>query len=127
MCSGTMPALVAKPTTSRTNPTEAWPDEGSTVLIAANDVPPPAAASRANPISSNRKLSWVMTAYQRVADRTSALRAWSVRTRTVDATAITSHMSRNEMASDVAGTSCIPTRKSGNAVHAVRDAAGPCA
>ena len=124
---GTAPALVANPAISSAKAIDAWRDLGSTALMASKPVPPPSAASTVKPSSSSPKLRWVIAAYQSAADRTSSRSRCSVSTSTVEASAISSHISRNETASAAAGTSCIETRNAGSATQEVREAAGPCA
>ena len=95
--------------------------------IVAQEVPPPAAIRTPNPASRRRKLRCVITAYQIVAGRTGSRDAWSASRSTVEPPAISSQASRKVTASAAAGTSCMPTAKTANAVHPVREAAGPCA
>ena len=125
-CRGTIPALLANPTISRANATDAVPESAGTRAIAVKPVPPPAAARTANPSKSITKLKWVITEYHRAAERTGARWAWSARSSTVEATAISSQHSRNETASAAAGTSCSASRNKAIADQEVREAAGPC-
>ena len=124
-CNGTRPALVPNPRTSNTKATAAVNEPAPTEAICANPVPPEALASTEKPASTRRKLSWVIAAYHSAADRTCGRLAWSVSTRIVEASAISSHMSRNATMSAPAGTSCMPTSKTASAAQLVLDAAGP--
>lgn len=125
-CTGTSPALAPKPSTSRTNATPAVPERGSTRARSVNAVPPPAAASTANPAVIATMDRCVITAYQSPASRAAAEVACSASTSTAEAPAMSSQASRNDTTSPAAGTSCSPSRNTASATHWVREAVGPC-
>ncbi len=124
-CMGTMPAFVANPRMSATKATVAAVGLHGVRRKALNWVLPASAARMAKPISTRKKLSWVMAAYQSAAERTAEPRTCSVSTRTVEVSAISSQASRNETTSALAATSCMAVRKTASAIHDVREADGP--
>jgi hypothetical protein len=119
--------LVAKPVSSSRNAAMPVGPVIPASAIRANVVLWALLANRAKPVARVRKLRWVITEYQAAAGRTAGRSAWSERTSTVDATAIVSQPRRNETTSPADGTMSMPSRKSANADHPVREAAGPCA
>jgi hypothetical protein len=120
-----MPALVAKPRMRNTNAKFADVAFQGVTMKALKAVLPASAVRIAKPMSSRKKLTCVIAAYQTAALRTVARSACSVRTRTVEAMAMSSQNSRKETTSAAAATSCIDVRKTARAVHDVRDAEGP--
>ena len=124
-CSGTSSALPPNPRMNRTKARFAAAEPGSRPSAALKLVPPVAAASTAKPARMKKKLSWLMAEYQIPAEETDARAAWSASSSTVDPSVMISHASRNDTESAAAGTSCMPTRKTGIAAQAVRLAAGP--
>jgi hypothetical protein len=121
-----MPALEPNPTRHSTNTSPAVAGEWVAFRTAANESSAAVPASTSSPMRIAANPTWVITAYHRPADTTSARRPCSASTSSNDASAISSQHTSRVPILPAAGTSSIATTKTGNAACTARPS-NPCA
>src|SRR5271166_2452411 len=121
-CKGTAPAFDPKPTRASTKEVLRAQTGRCDDLTAmtAKDWLPERVASKTNPRINAAAPNCVITAYHWAATCTSLRRAWSVRTRKSDVTAMSSQRNKNVVTLDAAGTRSSVVTNNGRMHEAVR-------